>query len=141
MPAKIRMKNLKIQTKGNTDIIDITKKVQDLINKENFKKGLIHLFVIGSTCSLTTCEDDPNLYKDLKEMFEKIAPYKKDYHHHQTWGDDNGASHLRASLLKQSLTVPVTNSRLFLGTWQKIILIDFDTKPRTREVLVNFIKA
>jgi len=135
------MKNLQIQTKGSTDIIDITKKVQDLVDKEKFTSGLVHLFVIGSTASLTTSEDDPNLYQDLKEILEKLAPYKKDYHHHQTWGDDNGAAHLRASLLGPDLTVSVTNGKLFLGTWQKIILIDFDTKTRTREILVNFIKT
>jgi len=135
------MKNLQIQTKGSTDIIDITKKVQDLVDKEKFTSGLVHLFVIGSTASLTTSEDDPNLYQDLKEILEKLAPYKKDYHHHQTWGDDNGAAHLRASLLGPDLTVSVTNGKLFLGTWQKIILIDFDTKTRTREILVSFIKT
>jgi len=133
------MKNIQIETKGNTDIIEITSLVQKKIKETNFQNGLVHLFVIGSTATLTTCEDDKNLYNDLKEVLEKIAPYKFNWQHHKTWNDDNGAAHIRASLMGPDLTIPVINGKLFLGTWQQIILIDFDTKPRSREILVSFI--
>ncbi len=135
------MKTITVNTKGLTDIIDITSLVQKELEKEKIKDGLVHLFVIGSTASLTTIEDDENLFADFKEMLEKIAPYKKDYLHHQTWGDDNGAAHLRASLLGPSLTIPVVNGKLFLGTWQRIVLVDFDTRPREREIIVCLIKS
>ena len=109
------------------------------MKREKFENGVVNLFIIGSTASVTTSEADENLYQDLKEVLEKIAPYKKDWRHHQTWGDDNGASHLRASLIGPSLTVPVVNGKLFLGSWQRIVLIDFDTKPRRREIVFTFI--
>lgn len=134
------MKLLRINTKALTDIIDITDLVQEEIKKEKFKTGLISLFVLGSTASLSTIESDNNLYQDLKDFLEKIIPYQKNYHHHQTWGDDNGASHLRATLFGPSLTIPVKNSRLYLGTWQRIVLLDFDTREREREIVISFIK-
>lgn len=134
------MKLLRINTKGLTDIIDITDLIQEEIKKEKFETGLISLFVLGSTASLSTIESDSNLYQDLKEFLEKIIPYQKNYHHHQTWGDDNGASHLRATLFGPSLTIPVKNSRLYLGTWQRVVLLDFDTRQREREIVISFIK-
>lgn len=135
------MTTLHIKTKGWTDIVDITQAIQKEVEKEKINDGAVHLFVIGSTASLTTIEDDENLFSDLKEILEKIAPYKKDWQHHKTWGDDNGASHLRASLFGPSLTVPIVNGKLFLGTWQRIVLIDFDTQPREREIIVSLIKS
>ena len=134
------MRKITVKTKGFTDIIDITEEIAKLISKANFTEGTLHLFVVGSTASLTTIENDPNLFKDLKEVLEAIAPYKKDWYHHKTWGDDNGASHIRASLIGPSLSVPVVNGKLFVGTWQRIVLIDFDTKPREREILLSFSK-
>ncbi len=131
------MKVLTFPTKGYTDIIDITPQVQKEIDQQGIKEGVIHLFVIGSTASLTTIEADKNLYDDLKEVLEKIAPYKKDWRHHQTWGDDNGASHLRASIFGPDLNVPIAKGELVLGTWQKIVLIDFDTRERVREVVME----
>jgi secondary thiamine-phosphate synthase enzyme len=133
------MKTIHIKTKGWTDIVDITPQVQKEIEKEKINNGLVHLFLIGSTASLTTIEDDENLFVDLKEILEKIAPYKKDWQHHKTWGDDNGAAHLRASFFGPSLTIPVVNGKLFLGTWQRIVLVDFDTQPREREVVISFV--
>ncbi len=134
------MKTLRIKTKGRTDIIDITDFIQKEVKKENMETGLVFLFVLGSTASLTTMETDENLYQDLKEVLEKIIPYRKDYRHHLTWGDDNGASHLRATLFGPSLTIPIKNGRLYLGTWQRIVLIDFDTREREREIVISFIK-
>jgi len=133
------MASIFIKTKGETDIIDITDLVEEELEKKQVKKnGIVSLFVVGSTASLTTIEADDNLYQDLRELLEKIAPYKAPYKHHQTWGDDNGAAHLRASLIGPSLIVPVKDGKLKLGTWQRIVLIDFDTRPRQREILVNF---
>lgn len=132
------MRVIGVKTKGFTDIIDITSSVQKEVKKEKIKEGIVFLFVLGSTASLTTIEDDENLYRDLKEMLEKIAPYQKDYYHHQTWGDDNGASHLRASLFNPSLAIPIKNKKLYLGTWQRVVLIDFDTREREREIIIEF---
>lgn len=133
------MKVFEISTKGYTDIIEITDKVQRIIDEEKLKDGVCNLFVIGSTASISVCEDDPNLYEDIRQVLEEIAPYKRDWKHHNTWHDDNGASHIRATILGPSLTVPVVNGKLMLGTWQRIILLDFDTGARTRKIIVNLI--
>ncbi len=134
------MLSFTVKTKGFTDIIDITSEVIKLAAKEDYEHGVLHLFVVGSTAALTTIENDPNLYEDLKGVLEKIAPYNKKWKHHETWGDDNGAAHIRASLLGPHLSIPVINGKLYLGTWQKIVLIDFDTRPREREIIVSFSK-
>jgi len=134
------MKTISVTTKGWTDVVDITPQIQKELEKEKIINGLVHLFVISSTAALTTIEDDQNLLADLKEVLEKIAPYKKDWQHHKTWGDDNGAAHLRASLFGPSLTIPVVNSKLFLGTWQRIVLLDFDTRKRVREIVISIVK-
>lgn len=133
----VKTSHMKISTKGNTDIIDITKDVQEKVAKAKIKDGSALVFVVGSTASITTVEYEPGLKKDLKEFFEKIIPRDKYYHHHETWHDDNGHSHVRASLLKPSLIVPFINGKLLLGTWQQIILIDFDTRERKREIVVQ----
>jgi len=135
------MQTLKIHTKGNNDIINITENIQEVLNKSNLKakSGIINLCVIGSTAGLTTIEYEPNLNKDFQEFFNKIIP-EGDYHHHETWHDDNGHSHVRASLLKPDLTVPFQDGKLVLGTWQQIILMDFDTRSRDREIAVTILK-
>ncbi len=135
-------KTFSIHTKGFTDVIDITSDIQKILDEskvlQNF--SLVHIFVIGSTVALTTIEHDPNLYKDLQESLEKIIPYDLNYRHHKTWGDNNGASHIRASLIGQSLMIPIdANNQLELGTWQHIVLIDFDTKSRTRKIVLTFL--
>lgn len=126
-----------VQTKGYTDIIDITDKVEEVVGKEKVKEGIVIVFVKGSTAAITTIEADKNLYEDLREVLEQIIPIKNDWKHHQTWNDDNGGSHLRASLFGPSLSLPIIEGRLALGRWQKIVLIDFDTSPRQREVIVS----
>lgn len=131
---------LTFQTKGHTDIIDITKEVEKVVEKEKIKEGVVTVFVKGSTAAITTIEADDNLYKDLKEVLEKIAPMGKDWRHHQTWGDDNGGSHIRAAIFGPSLSIPIINGRLYLGTWQKIVLLDFDTSSRRREVLATCLR-
>lgn len=128
---------LTVQTKGHTDIIDITDQVAKVVEKEKIKKGIASIFVNGSTAAITTIEADENLYEDLREVLDKIMPMNKDWKHHRTWGDNNGGSHLRAAIFGPSVTVPIINGRLTLGTWQKIVLIDFDTSAREREVIIT----
>ena len=134
---KVHTKRLTEKTQGHCDIIDITAKVQEQVQKEKIKRGLAALFVSGSTAALTTIEYEPGLVQDLKELLEKLIPSNKKYHHDDRWGDGNGFSHLRASLFGPSLQVPIDSGRLLLGTWQQIILVDFDNRPRTREVMVQ----
>lgn len=129
-----------IQTKGNTDIIDITDKISQVVAKHNIT-GAALVFVNGSTASVTTIENDNNLYDDFRDLLNSLIPIDKDWKHHRTWNDDNGGSHLRASLFGPSVTIPLVNGKLVLGTWQKIVLIDFDTSPRTREITVTCLTA
>ena len=135
---QLKTEILSFRTKGHTDIIDITSRLQRVVEENRFKEGLVCLFVIGSTASVTTVEFEPGLVEsDLPALFEKLAPYRANYAHHGTWGDDNGAAHLRASLLGSSLTVPFSKSKLLLGTWQQVILLDFDTRSRNRELVAQ----
>ena len=127
------------KTQGHCDIIDITAKVQEQLQREKIRRGSATLFVSGSTAALTTIEHEPGLLKDLKEFLEKLIPSNRRYHHDDHWGDDNGFSHLRASLLGPSLQIPIEDGRLLLGTWQQIVLLDFDNRPRTREIVVQII--
>ena len=132
-------KKLKISTKGDTDIIDITDRVAGLASKTDIKNGTVTVFVSGSTGGLTTVEYEPGLVQDLKDFFEKIAPKDGKYEHNLRWHDGNGYAHVRASLLGPSLTIPFMDKRMQLGTWQQIIFIDFDNRPRSRELVVQII--
>lgn len=133
-------KHLSVKTKGHTDILDITDRVQDVITESGLLSGIAALFNIGSTAGLTTLEYEPGLVQyDMKALFERIAPENAPYEHEKTWNDDNGHSHLRASLLGPSLTVPFVDGRLTLGTWQQIVLADFDTRPRTRTIVCQIL--
>ena len=136
---KIFTAKLTERTQGFCDIIDITAKVRGVIEKENFQRGQATLFVSGSTAALTTIENESGLVQDLKEFVEKLIPSDKRYHHDDRWGDDNGFSHLRAALFGPSLAVPIENGRPLLGTWQQVVLLDFDNRPRTREITVQLI--
>ncbi|HEY7217718.1 MAG TPA: secondary thiamine-phosphate synthase enzyme YjbQ [Candidatus Binatia bacterium] len=135
----IRTKKITENSAGFCDIIDITAKVKEDIERENIRSGLASLFVSGSTAALTSIEYEPGLIQDLKEFIEKYIPSDRRYHHDDRWNDDNGFSHLRASLFGPSLTIPIANGRLCLGTWQQVILLDFDNRPRTREIVVQII--
>ena len=134
---RIHTARLKEETQGFCDIINITPKVQDQVERERFQRGLVSLFVSGSTAAITTIEYEPGLIQDLKEFLEKMIPSNKKYHHDDRWGDDNGFSHLRASILGPSLQVPMVAGKLQLGTWQQIVLLDFDNRPRRREILIQ----
>lgn len=128
-----------ISTKGFNDIIDITSEVQKTLSNSNFNEGNALVFVPGSTAGITTIEYEPGLLKDYPEFLEKLIPSNKPYYHDNTWHDGNGFSHVRAALQGASFTVPFTSGRLMLGTWQQIILIDFDNRRRNRRIIVQFI--
>jgi secondary thiamine-phosphate synthase enzyme len=136
---KVRTAKLTEATEGFCDIIDITAKVVDRVQAERINDGLLTLFVSGSTAALTTVEYEPGLIQDLKELVEKLIPSDRRYHHDDRWGDDNGFSHVRAALFGPSLQIPIKDGRLVLGTWQQIVLLDFDNRPRTREIVVQLI--
>jgi secondary thiamine-phosphate synthase enzyme len=136
---KIQNEAIRLKTKGNPDLIDLTARVQEILDAAKLNKGLLTVFVVGSTAAITTFEFEPGLSRDIRELFEKIAPAGKSYHHDQTWGDANGFSHLRASLQGPSLTVPFDQGRLCLGTWQQIVLAEFDNRPREREIVIQVI--
>ena len=135
----MKTKYIKVTTKGKSDIIDITQELEDIVAKEKIKEGLLFLSVIGSTAALTTMEYEPGLIKDLKQTLENVLPYKSDYAHNFTWSDDNAHSHLRSSFIKTSIFVSVTGAKLDLGTWQQVVLIDFDTRRRERKIVVKII--
>ncbi len=126
---------VKIQTNGNCDIIDITDHLTNAISESGSDSGTVTVFVAHSTCAITTIEYEPGLISDLKELFDRIAPQGIPYSHDQRWGDGNGHSHVRASLLGGSLVIPFSEGHPILGTWQQVILIDFDNRAQTREII------
>jgi secondary thiamine-phosphate synthase enzyme len=126
-----------IDTAGQGDARDITAVVTDAVRAGNIRTGIVTVFVVGSTAAITTIEFEPGAVTDLNAMFERLAPRDADYRHHLRWGDDNGSSHVRAALLGPSITVPVIDEQPALGTWQQIILLELDTRARTREVVVQ----
>ena len=131
---------LRIHTQGNTEVVDITPGVADVVTRAGVVSGIVVVFVVGSTASITTTEAEPGLMKhDLKAFFERIASEHGEYQHEATWGDDNGHAHVRASALGPSVAIPIVDGRLTLGTWQQIVLIDFDTRMRDREVIVQVV--
>jgi secondary thiamine-phosphate synthase enzyme len=136
---KIITDAIEISTKGHTDIIDITGEVERLLQESGLREGQLTVFISGSTAGVTTIEYEPGLLKDLPEAFEKIAPTGVHYHHDATWGDGNGYAHVRAALLGASFSVPFKDGRLLLGTWQQIVVIDFDNRPRKRSVVVQML--
>jgi len=136
----VKTEHLQVKTRGNSQVINITDEVARALASSGLASGVITLFNVGSTAGLTTTEYEPGLANhDLKAAFERIAPQAGRYEHEETWHDDNGHSHVRASLLGPSLSVPFVDGRMTLGTWQQIILIDFDTRPRTRTVVCQMI--
>jgi secondary thiamine-phosphate synthase enzyme len=137
--VKFYTENIEIQTIGHNQILDITSKVNEVILKLNVQDGLINIFVVGSTAGITTIEYEPGLLKDLPESFEKFAPTGKHYNHDKTWGDGNGYAHVRAALLGASLTIPINDGLMCLGTWQQVVLVDFDNRERERKLICKII--
>ncbi len=132
--------NFEIDTKPFCDVINITDLVQDAINRTNIKDGIVNVHIAGSTGAISTVEYEPGLVTgDIKDFLEQIVPYDKDYNHHRTWNDRNGAGHLRSFLLKTSQTVPFQNQALILGIWQQIVFVECDEKPRKRKIFLTII--
>jgi secondary thiamine-phosphate synthase enzyme len=134
---KVLTEHISLSTQGNVDIIDITRDVSGLVEKSGLDSGTVTVFVHGSTAAVTTIEYESGLVEDMKRALERIAPRDAEYRHNLRWGDGNGHSHIRASLLGPSLVVPFQSNRLMLGTWQQIVFIDLDNRARSRDVIVQ----
>src|SRR6476620_2247556 len=132
-------KRIQIKSKGETDIIDITDKTSQAIKESKIKNGLVTVFVSGSTAAVTTIEYEPGLRYDFPEMLSRVAPKDIEYKHDNTWHDGNGHSHVRASLIGPSLTIPIVEGGMSLGTWQQIVVLELDTRPRNRNVILQLI--
>lgn len=130
-----------VSTRGFTDILDISPQVRRACEETNVTEGVAHVFVVGSTAALSTIEYEPGALQDLKDALERIAPMDADYKHNEAWHDGNGYAHLRAALMKPSLSIPIVGGKLILGTWQQVILLDFDNRPRTRTIHVRLTAA
>jgi secondary thiamine-phosphate synthase enzyme len=126
--------SLEINTTGGTDILDITAAVADQVRQSGMTAGLLNLFISGSTAALSTIEYESGVVNDLKDAIERLFPEDLHYAHDARWGDGNGYSHVRAAFLKPSLNIPIEDGRLLLGTWQQIVLLDFDNRPRQRRI-------
>lgn len=135
--ASILTDRFRLSTEGDGHVIDVTPEVEAIVQRHRLEHGQVLVFVSGSTAGLTTLEYEPGLVRDLPEAFERIAPKGARYGHEQTWHDGNGHSHVRASILGPSITVPVERGHMLLGTWQQIVLVDFDNRPRDRQLVVQ----
>ncbi len=135
------MKTIEVELDGFGDMADITPEVEKFVRESGVEEGAVLVFNIGSTGAITTIEYEPGLKKDFPRIMEKIAPYGEHYEHHKTWGDDNGSSHVKASIVGPSILVPFKNGKLMLGTWQQIVVINFDTRRRKRRVVLQILRA
>lgn len=132
-------KSIHIKTKKCVDLVDITQKVAEAVEESNLKNGTVTVFVTGSTGAVSTIEYEPGLIRDIPKILERIAPSDINYEHNKTWGCDNGVSHTRATIIGPSITVPFVNKKLTLGTWQQIVFIELDTRPRERDIVLQII--
>jgi secondary thiamine-phosphate synthase enzyme len=131
---------IQVPTQGNSQVINIDEQVKQIVAGSRIRDGLVCVFTVGSTAAVTTTEAEPGLLNhDLKAFYEKIVPEDAYYKHEETWHDDNGHAHVRASALGPSITVPLVDGRLTLGTWQQIVVLDFDTRPRRREIVIQIL--
>jgi secondary thiamine-phosphate synthase enzyme len=126
-----------LETKGRDHVINITGEVEQAVGASKVKNGIVTVFVYGSTASVSTVEYEPGLVKDIKNIDEKLIPSDVTYAHDETWGDANGYAHLRATIIGPSITVPIEKGSMTLGTWQQIIVIDHDNRPRSREIIIQ----
>jgi secondary thiamine-phosphate synthase enzyme len=133
----IHREEIALRTKGETQVVDLTERVRDLVRKSGVREGTIHLFVPGSTAGLTTIEHEPGCVADLQRAFERVAPREGHYDHNARWGDGNGFSHVRAALLGPSITLPVGGGVPLLGMWQQVVLVDFDNRGRERKIVAT----
>ncbi len=135
----VESRRIRINTKGNCDIIDITGKVAKEVDDSGIVNGIVTIFNVGSTAGISTIENEPGVLSDFRAMWDRLIPVNISYKHDLAWGDGNGHSHIRASVLSASLTIPFTDKRMTLGTWQQIIYVDFDNRSRSREIVLQII--
>ena len=135
----VATQNFQISTKGQGDVRDVTRQVADAVSRSGIRSGIVTVFVVGSTAGMTTIEFEAGAIEDLNAVFEQLAPREGEYRHHLRWGDDNGSSHVRAAIAGPSLIVPFVDGAMVLGTWQQIVLLEFDTRARSREVVVQIV--
>lgn len=128
-----------LKTEAKDEVLDVSSKVQEIVTESGVADGLAVVFVVGSTAAVTTVEHEPGLVSDLRGALDRLYPKGEDYEHHRRWGDGNGHSHVRAALIGPSLTVPVVDGRLLLGTWQQIVFLELDVRPRSRELAVQVV--
>jgi len=133
----VKTSSIALRTKGNTDFHDITSDLQSIVAAAELRTGTVIVFCSSSTSALTTIEFEDGALSDLRHLFDEIIPEGRDYRHNARWGDGNGHSHVRAALLGPSLTIPVVDGQLALGTWQQVIHVDFDVRPRQRHLVVQ----
>lgn len=136
---KIITKDIYLRTKGFSDIHNLTPDVESIINDSGIEEGFCHIFAVGSTASISTMEYEPALVTDIREKLEDFASASMKSHHSETWGDDNGFSHIRATFMGPGITVPVRDGRCILGTWQQIVVLDHDNRPRKRHVVTQVV--
>ena len=132
-------KKIGIQTKGNCELVDITRQVAGEVARGDIESGIVTIFITGSTAGVSTIEYESGLVSDFQSMWERTVPRDMSYEHDRAWGDGNGHSHVRASLLGPSLVIPFVEKRLQLGTWQQVVVVDFDNRPRSREIVLQII--
>ncbi len=135
------IREIYVDLDAHGDMADITDEVRKFVKESGVKEGAVLVFNVGSTGAITTIEFEPGLRKDFPRIMDKIAPYGEHYEHHKTWGDDNGSSHVKASIVGPSIVVPFKDGELLLGTWQQIVVVNFDTRPRRRKVILQILKA
>lgn len=136
---KLYRGEINVKTSGEGDLVDLNGKIEEHINKSGIKEGVIDLFVVGSTAALTTIEYEEGLREDLFNVLERIAPRNLEYKHHLRWGDYNGHSHVRASIIGPSISIPIGGGKPLLGTWQQVVLVELDTRPRSRKIVTTII--
>jgi secondary thiamine-phosphate synthase enzyme len=136
---RIITNTIEISTKGYNDVVDVTPQVGAVLRDSSVRNGQVTVFVPGSTAGVTTIEYEPGLLKDIPDAMEKVAPMNMVYHHDAAWGDGNGYAHVRAAFIGASFTAPIEAGRILLGTWQQIVIIDFDNRPRQRRIVVQII--
>lgn len=132
-------RHVEVRSRAENDVVDITKDVQEAVRESGMKAGIATVFVSGSTAAVTTMEYEPGLVEDFPGMLERVSPRGISYEHHKTWHDDNGRSHVKASLVGPSLSVPFVDGLLTLGTWQQVVFLELDTRPRTRKIVVQMV--
>ena len=132
-------KHVEVKSRAENDVVDITKEVQEAVRDSGLKDGIATVFVSGSTAAVTTMEYEPGLVEDFPGMLERMSPRGISYEHYKTWHDDNGRSHVKASLVGPSLSVPFVDGLLTLGTWQQVVFLELDTRPRTRKIVVQMV--